>query len=53
MRKKIEEEVTAKLSAQFSIEWAQKEVALKNELANMKAALKRTRKKVHSEVKKI
>jgi len=30
MRKKINEEVAAKLSTQFSSEWAQKEAVLKN-----------------------
>jgi len=53
MHKKIEEEVTTKLSAQFNSEWAQKEVVLKNELAMEKAALKRARKKMQSKVNRI
>jgi len=40
MRKKIEEEVMTKVSAQFSSEWAKKEVVLTKELAGTKAALK-------------
>jgi len=47
--KRIKEEVPAN----FSSEWVWKEAALKNELADMKAALKKTRKKVHSKVKKL
>jgi len=46
MRKKIEEQVTVKLTAQFSSEWTPKEAALKNELAVEKTAIKRARKKV-------
>ena len=45
-RKKIEEEVMAKLTDQFSSEWAQKEAVLKKEMVVEKTALKRTGKKV-------
>jgi len=40
MCKKIKEEVTTKLKAQFNSEWTHKEVALNNELAAEKAAWK-------------
>jgi len=53
MRKKIEEEVTAKLTVEFSNEWVQKEAILKNELVVEKAALKQTRKKVQSKINTI
>ena len=51
MSKNIEEEVIAKLSAQFNSEWAQKKAVLKNELGAKKAVLKQARKE-QSKVKK-
>ncbi|KAJ8445483.1 hypothetical protein Cgig2_031296 [Carnegiea gigantea] len=43
--KNIEEDVTAKLTAQFNNHWAEKKVALKNELAHEKAVREQERKK--------
>ena len=40
MRKKIEEEMIAKLSTQFSNGWAQKEAELNNKLVLERATLK-------------
>ena len=45
--------MTAKLSAYFNNEWAQKEAALKNELVMEKAALKRPKKKVQKKIDRI
>jgi len=53
MHKKIEEDVMARLITEFNSQWAQKEAALKNELATEKAARKTKRKKDQSKFDKI
>ena len=53
MRKKIEEEVTARLTAQLNSEWTQREATLKNELVVQKSTLQKVKKKMQSKVQRM
>ena len=53
MHKKIEEDVTLKLTAQFNSQWLQKEVALQTETVVGKVDHKRERNKDKGKLDKI